>query len=1536
MKVAMDKQTSRRLVKVTNYALVQVLKATVARLRKVEMELGDLELALEDEQEEMESYSDDIDDCHDRIEDIDEFVRELEAGNVQTVNDVASALAEMAEERQEEKKLLKVLGDARTSHEQQFQDLQNQSAALKKERVALHKTRLHICCLFRRNGVFELSAQEKDFEQGVFLLTTEAAARASLRHIFGLKTDVHSNVAFVDDQTVAYPAGHHIVVCSLDDKRQKFIAGTESSEGVTATALAPSRRFLAVAERSERAMVSIFDLKTLKKRKVLTSADTQARSYVSLAFSADNQLLLTQGGAPDWMLTCWNWSKGKPVASAKAPLHVMAPHASPSSAMLGLAGQSTLHTIGGSMAHLSSSPSDANLLGSTGVPNSNSASTTSPPLVSTCSFSDVDAGLVCVTGAGLVRFFRVLETAFRPLPSPRMEVHMFLAHAWLKQRDDYLIAGSAAGDLMLFHGGEFVTRLTASPGAGKAVHSLAATTKGVLCGLSDNTVAMFGVILNDYTDAASASDGDASAAPAPQEDQFLEDAAELLTLQRLVRVDTGPGHVATIAVSPNEDVIVVTTSNAQLLTFPYQIHTSGVHSTPSTLPVADEAAVASGAAIRASFSAGTSDTALSQSEDVEFVVTSFHQPSDPTSASNGPPVGVSGGGGGGLLHVTGMDVCVRKPLLVTCSLDRTVRVWNYIDRTCEVAKRFNEEAFSVACHPSGLHLLVGFADKLRLLNILMDDIRSFKELPVKACRECQFSTGGHLFAAVNGNTIQVFSLFTGELVATLRGHNGKVRSLYWNADDSSIVSAGLDGAVYHWDLDEAKREAEFVQKGVSYYSALCNREGTAIYAVGGDRLLKEIEVPSSQLTKEFVCDATLGQLVLSGSQRLLFGAGAEPDRPGAIRAFKFPLTGESAEFQCSSGPIARLRLSFDDQFLFAAGEDGAVCIFEVRDKEGRPTRATAKDGENTSSVSIGGGFGGGHGSGMAAFSEEILVTKSDLEEKNTLMLELKNKVDELMLHNEYQLRLKDMTYNENLKDLTEKFTHEIELEKNKYELLREDKNDIEMEYEEKIKQLEEHHLQQMQETEASYQQKIMKEVERYQEVLTQREAQSVHWKNEQQRLLTTHDKYVADVTEDFEQRLNEDRQLRMQMEEEKDELGREYRETVAQVEADVDEEIEALKKKYEDKLQAEREATLRFKGENGIMKKKFSALQKDIEDQRDQIKLLLEKEKELIEAIKQLEKEIQALKREIRARDETIGEKEKRIYDLKKKNQELEKFKFVLDYKIKELKRAIEPRENEIADMKAQIKEMDQELELFHKSNAQLDVLIGEQRQRINALQKSIAGHRQVLSDQQTSMRRFRCDLHECVRHLQSPKELALQVAQLYNKYVTTDDGPGGFGSTGASPGGDVEAEIQIEYARQKQYLEKSVHVLKRKYAADAQEHQRENLRATSDNMLLIREINDLRGALTSAKNNLQMERATLATAGLGGAAVNHDKTSNNKSIAAALEAAGGDPDLLIARQRAEIEELRRAVKALEDKLVSGVGSRPSEIFPPIGRAVDG
>ena len=47
------------------------------------------------------------------------------------------------------------------------------------------------------------------------------------------------------------------------------------------------------------------------------------------------------------------------------------------------------------------------------------------------------------------------------------------------------------------------------------------------------------------------------------------------------------------------------------------------------------------------------------------------------------------------------------------------------------------------------------------------------------------------------------------------------------------------------------------------------------------------------------------------------------------------------------------------------------------------------------------------------------------------MAELKTRVEELRLENDYQLRLKDMTYNEKIKELTEKFIQEMESLKTK-------------------------------------------------------------------------------------------------------------------------------------------------------------------------------------------------------------------------------------------------------------------------------------------------------------------------------------------------------------------------------------------------------------------------------------------------------------------------------------------------------------------------
>ena len=139
-------------------------------------------------------------------------------------------------------------------------------------------------------------------------------------------------------------------------------------------------------------------------------------------------------------------------------------------------------------------------------------------------------------------------------------------------------------------------------------------------------------------------------------------------------------------------------------------------------------------------------------------------------------------------------------------------------------------------------MLVGFADKLRLMTVLMEDLKSVKELGIKGCRECCFSNGGQYFAAVNGTTISIYNTYTCENVGNLRGHNGKVRSLYWSPDDAKLISAGMDGAVYEWRLKDMKREKENVLKGCNYSSVLATPDSKTLYAAGRSPGLREISV----------------------------------------------------------------------------------------------------------------------------------------------------------------------------------------------------------------------------------------------------------------------------------------------------------------------------------------------------------------------------------------------------------------------------------------------------------------------------------------------------------------------------------------------------------------------------------------------------------------------------------------------------------------------------------------------------------------------
>merc|ERR1719335_602850 len=107
---------------------------------------------------------------------------------------------------------------------------------------------------------------------------------------------------------------------------------------------------------------------------------------------------------------------------------------------------------------------------------------------------------------------------------------------------------------------------------------------------------------------------------------------------------------------------------------------------------------------------------------------------------------------------------------------------------------------------------------------------------------------------------------------------------------------------------------------------------------------------------------------------------------------------------------------------------------------------------------------------------------------------------------------------------------------------------------------------------------------------------------------------------------------------------------------------------------------------------------------------------------------------------------------------------------------------------------MDSDLEDYHRKNKTLQVNIDQLQEKQRSLQNEIVTQRKKMTDCQTIIKRFKNDLHECVQFIQEPKQLRDSVSALYKKYV-----PNGIKKQ------ELDSDIQREYNRQRDYLEKSV-----------------------------------------------------------------------------------------------------------------------------------
>ena len=82
--------------------------------------------------------------------------------------------------------------------------------------------------------------------------------------------------------------------------------------------------------------------------------------------------------------------------------------------------------------------------------------------------------------------------------------------------------------------------------------------------------------------------------------------------------------------------------------------------------------------------------------------------------------------------------------------------------------------------------------------------------------------------------------------------------------------------------------------------------------------------------------------------------------------------------------------------------------------------------------------------------------------QNAVMSELHTRVDELKMENEYQMRIKEMSYNDKIKELTDRFMQEVEAQKTKAQVYKTEKDQIVGKNEENQVEMMEKHQKEMQ------------------------------------------------------------------------------------------------------------------------------------------------------------------------------------------------------------------------------------------------------------------------------------------------------------------------------------------------------------------------------------------------------------------------------------------------------------------------------------------
>ena len=641
--------------------------------------------------------------------------------------------------------------------------------------------------------------------------------------------------------------------------------------------------------------------------------------------------------------------------------------------------------------------------------------------------------------------------------------------------------------------------------------------------------------------------------------------------------------------------------------------------------------------------------------------------------------------------ITGLDIAAHRPLIATCSqTDSTVRIWNYLTHKCELAKKMYvvgetvgemnaRQLLSLAFHPNGYLLALGFTDKVRVFHVLYDELRLFKDVLVKSVTCMRFSNGGHLLALVSQKTVHVYSAVTFEPLQVLKHHSSQVLDIAWNLSDSRFASVGQDGKLSEYETLAFSRARE-TQRRSGSLAAVAYVANNLIAACGNDAGANFLqEVQTSDNLRELEIPEEVNQLLYLQSRAgntLIAGC-----KTGKLQAFK-DFIAPVYHFSPHRGAITKLAASLDGKYLFSAGDDGV--IFEYVVGFSHKTRS----GERNDRASL----------VDEQLADVVLLKRSQLDEFRNSQEQAKMEMEAIRQKQDFVNQQLESKLHSELQLKEAKLTQELRAAETRIDQLKKQKSTQEHEYVVNRINVESAHVARVGEVERLYEAKLHLEEEQIRQLEQDKLELKQFYELQLREKQRKHEEIASELASEFHAGLKKAHEEYDNSHKSTDYIKARYEERLNQMDDEHEAEMVELTGKFEKLLLEKTSEMTKLLEDHNNLTKQHKILQ---EEKRQFGALESNKDREIENLQEELRKKVQQLRTSEAARKDltdALEKKKNKLYKYKFDLKDMKKVKTILTGEKAEAVKRIQPREREIQELRGQLQTLSEELETLQRT----------------------------------------------------------------------------------------------------------------------------------------------------------------------------------------------------------------------------------------------